>query len=113
MPRFCALSYTGHNEGLGHLAEPFVIALVIFNDKDELRVFVSPLLQGAVAERDWHYVEALFDDFPVRAKSDQDALFRQLSSLSVGPIVTGEVGSCLADYPHLADITKNFVPFRN
>ena len=41
----------------------------------------------------------LLGDFVVRAKEQPAALFKQLSSLSVGPLVTQETGERISDHP--------------
>lgn len=89
--------------------ECLLIALVLFDKNDGVRVFVTPRLQEVVPEDDWHYLDALFADFLVRAKSNTDELFQQLRSLQVGPLLTEEVGGDLAEFPHLEAKARDFV----
>ncbi len=111
MPRFCVLSYRDQSEDPAASTGSLVIALVLFEDNDELQVLVTPRLREVVQEDDWLYLDALFNDFLVRAKMSADLLFQQLRSLQVGPLLTEEVDADLAGYPHLVAITKDFVPY--
>jgi hypothetical protein len=62
-----------------------------------------------VTGKDFLYLDSLLKDFVERAKLDSPALFKQLSSLGVGPLVTQEVGSNISDHPILSELCSRFV----
>ncbi len=85
-----------------------IILLVLKNREGKLRFLVHPELSKLVTGKDLFYVESLLRDFVERAKLDSEALFQQLSSLGVGPLVTQEVGSSIYDYPALLRLSSRF-----
>lgn len=89
------------------LASP--IALVLFDDQREMRIYVSPQYQNLVDAENADYLDALFRDFTKRASSDAASLFMQISALSVGPLITEATGKELVHYPELMKATMNFV----
>ena len=68
---------------------------------------VSPDLRSIVQGDDWAYLDPLLVDLQDRAKVQPADLFKQLSSLGVGPLVAREVGWELS--PKLRDLPKRFV----
>lgn len=66
-----------------------------------MRLLVHKELSSIVQAEDWDYLQSLLQDFKKRAKTDAASLFKQLSTLSVGPLVTKIVGEKLMDYPAL------------
>jgi hypothetical protein len=65
----------------------------MLHDNDEMQILVHPDWRLLVQERDLDYLEELFGSFIERVSEDPSALFKQLSSLSVGPIVTKCAGT--------------------
>lgn len=57
-------------------------------------------------------MKALFQDILERSKLNPDALFKQLSSLAIGPLVIGEIGMNLADRPLLHELSTGFSELR-
>jgi hypothetical protein len=55
------------------------------------------------------YVDALLLDFPERAKQHPAQLFKQISSLEVGPLVVKEAGSDFSEHPSLLKLLHRFV----
>jgi hypothetical protein len=55
------------------------------------------------------YIGSLLHDFLGRAKEQPAALFEQLSSLAVGPLVTQETGERISDHPVLFELSSRFV----
>lgn len=84
---------------------------MLFDERADLRIFVPPLLREIVIEDDLPFVGSLFGDFLVRAKEHPDELFRQLSCLNLGPLVTFEVESQLSAHPHLLALVQSFIPY--
>jgi len=70
---------------------------------------VHPDLRAVVTENDWAYIESLLQDLVKRAKQHPADLFKQLSSLGVGPLVTHEVGIDLKDHRTLQELSSRFV----
>jgi predicted component of type VI protein secretion system len=73
-----------------------------------MRFLVHPELHTVVADNDLSYLESLLKDFLERAKLHPAALFKQLSSLEVGPLVTHEVGSNISNHPTLLNLCSRF-----
>jgi hypothetical protein len=82
---------------------------VLEDGEGSLRFLVHPELRAIVADNDLFYLESLFKDFLERAMLRPVALFKQISSLGVGPLVTQETGSNISDYPHLLNLCSRFV----
>lgn len=75
----------------------------------DLRFLIHPELRIIVHPEDLDYIESLLLDFGERAKQHPDDLFKQLSSLNVGPFVTNEVGSSLSEFPAIQKLSSDFV----
>ena len=82
---------------------------MLVRDSNRLRLFVRAAWRDVIDSSDQQYIEALLDDFRDRAKSEPDMLFRQASSLSVGPIVTHETGSLSGDESARANLLQGLV----
>jgi hypothetical protein len=82
---------------------------VLEDEEGNLRFLVHPELRAVVSGNDLPYLESLFKDFIERAELHPAALFKQLSSLGVGPLVTKEVGSNISDHPLLLKLYSRFV----
>ncbi len=74
----------------------------------DLRFLVHPDLQNIVQEGDFEYIQSLLKDFLERAKREPAALFKQLSSLGIGSLVTQDVGLNLADDSSLQELSSRF-----
>lgn len=79
------------------------------DEKGGLRFLVSPDLNTIVQGEDWAYLDPLLVDLQDRAKLQPADLFKQLSSLGVGPLVAQEVGRELSQHPRLRDLPKRFI----
>ncbi len=77
------------------------------DEKGNLRLLVSPDLRKIVQGDDWAYLDPLLVDLQDRAKLQPADLFKQLSSLGVGPLVAHEVGKELP--PKLRDLPQRFI----
>jgi hypothetical protein len=86
-----------------------VVLLALSCEDGKGCVLVDPELSSIVQAEDREYIQSLLEDFPQRAKRNPHALFTQLSSLAVGPLVTQIVGSDLKDYPELQKLSSTFV----
>lgn len=74
-----------------------------------LRFLAHPELYTIVQKEDLEYIQSLLKDFLERAKRDSAALFKQLSSLGMGSLVTQEVGSDIGNDPSLQELLSKFV----
>jgi hypothetical protein len=86
---------------------------VLKDERGDLRFLVPPELRSMVEGEDMDYLDPLLLDFLGRARNQPAALFKQLSSLGVGPLVACEVGQELRDYPCFRDLPSHFVELRN
>jgi hypothetical protein len=74
-----------------------------------LRFLIDPGWRSVVRVPDVEYIASLLRDFLERAKEHPAALFEQLSSLAVGPVVTQEIGEQISDHPILLELSSRFV----
>ena len=76
-----------------------------------LRLLVRRDWRNIVRIDDLEYISDLMGDFQERAQNAPDALFRQVASLSVGPLLTYAVGSDseLRTQESLVDVRENMV----
>jgi hypothetical protein len=106
LPQFCAMAYRAQDS-----AGATPIFLIVFKDASgSLRFLVDPDWRSVVRALDVEYIESLLHDFLGRAKEQPAALFEQLSSLDVGPLVTQVTGDRISDHPALAELSSRFVP---
>jgi hypothetical protein len=61
-------------------------------------------------DNDLTYIDALLKDLPLRSKLHPAALFKHLSSLEVGPIVTHKTGLVSRERPYLEACCSGFHP---
>ena len=97
--RFCVLQYIASESDQDRADSSTIIALVTSSHNGEVAIRVDPEWEKIVLPTDRNYLEALYRDFRIRIGSDPEGLFRQLSDLSIGPLVTHEAGSDLAANP--------------
>lgn len=69
-----------------------VVILLAIKDGPCLKLYAHCALSQQIMDHDREYVEDLVKDLASRRKTDPDEVFEQLSNLSVGPIITGQVG---------------------
>ena len=68
--------------------------LLVVEDQTGVELFAPANFRSLVGKADLAYFEQLIRDLPRRAELNPKLLFDQLSSLSVGTVVTGLVGTC-------------------
>jgi hypothetical protein len=107
--RYCALEYRPREWTSGSHQVAYIVVLVLEDEVGNLRFLVHPELRSVVSGNDQSYLESLLKDFLVRAKLHPAALFKHLSSLGVGPLVTHEVGTVISDRPPLFELCSRFV----
>jgi hypothetical protein len=83
--------------------------IVVKDENGNFRFLVSPTYREVVQGHDLAYIDSLLNDFKERAKLNSEALFQQLCSLGVGPLVTQEAGPSLATHPILLELCRRFV----
>ena len=106
---FCALKYLSP-EGSGTRShDGTVIIIAVASEKGALHLRVRPDWRSIVHASDQEYFASLLGDCKDRAATDPAALFEQMSSLGVGPLVTHETGRSLAAHPELMDRYRAFV----
>jgi hypothetical protein len=86
-----------------------IILLVLEEAKGSLRFLVHPDWRTFVQSEDVTYMESILNDFLERAELHPDALFKQLSSLGSGPLMTEETGKSISDHPDLLERCSCFV----
>lgn len=78
------------------------------NARGGLRILVRPDWRSIVQAEDLEYMDSLLRDFLNRADEQPAALFKQLSSLGVGPLIASEVGKEISNHPRLMDLVSRF-----
>lgn len=107
--QYCSLEYRQRSwSGASSRFRP-VILIVLMDSESRLRFLVHPELRIVVQKEDLKYIQSLLVDFLERAKREPAALFKQLSSLGIGSLVTQERGSDIADNPSLQELASRFV----
>lgn len=106
--RYCVLEYRTGNEQSPSGDDTRVIALATSSDKNEVEIRVHPEWEKIVKSNDRAYFRSLWRDLKVRIESDPEAVFQQLSLLSVGPLIAHVTGSNLADCPDFFRLLGSF-----
>jgi hypothetical protein len=102
--RFCFLAYNkadGESIPPSPHALPFLVALE--SPGGELGLFIRPDWESFVPVVDHQFIQSLLVDLKDRLSYEPSAVFEQLSTLDLGPLVTCEVGSLASDDPELSD----------
>jgi hypothetical protein len=68
-----------------------VVILLALKDGAGLKLYAHSALRQQISDRDQGYIEDLLKDLTERVKAFPEDVFRQLASLSVGPVITDEV----------------------
>jgi hypothetical protein len=103
--QFCALEYRTAD---WNNAAP-ILLFVIEDANEGLRFLVHPDWRRIIHSEDIDYIDSLMRDFLERAKVHPGALFKQLSSLGVGSLVTHATGKRVSDHPALSELCTSFV----
>ena len=85
-----------------------VIVFAQRSPKLGLAIAVDPRWSASVLTQDAPEVAELLKDLAIRAKTDPDALWRHISSLNWGLLVTGECGRDLPDQLPILQILNRF-----
>jgi hypothetical protein len=105
---FCALEYKAQDLERATPRLDWVVLLVLKDEKENLHFLVHPDLNSMVEGEDLDFMRSLLKDMSKRANEDPNALFKQISELSVGPLVTHEVGQSISAHPELLELLKIF-----
>ena len=106
--RFCALSYVADKPNALIAQSRPVHVLVLLSNDAKLEVYIAPGLRSLVKPEDWTYINALLNDLKERARVEPEQLFRQLSSLNVGPLICEMAGARIEDNVALSDTIVGF-----
>jgi len=87
---FCVLKFCPSQPG-PESTDPSVVLLAI-RDAKALDIYVHRAFEDKASGDDRSYVQELLPDLVQRSKCSPGAAFRQLASLSVGPLITEKVG---------------------
>lgn len=91
---YCTLAYCALQEcARASVNDSNTLLLATLHDNSEMQILVNPDWRSFVQKQDSDYLEELFESFIKRVREDPLALFKQLTSLSVGPIVTKCAGT--------------------
>jgi 5'-deoxynucleotidase YfbR-like HD superfamily hydrolase len=90
---YCALAYCVQECAHESVNDSHALLLATLHDNNEIHILVHPDCRTLVQGQDLDYLKELFASFIERANEDPLALFKQLSSLSVGCLVTKCTGT--------------------
>jgi hypothetical protein len=79
------------------------------NDQLKLKLYVDPHWRELVQTEDRDYLESLLKDLVERAQQEPETIFKQLSSLGVGPVVTAEVGTNFSESAKRSSLIEHFL----
>jgi hypothetical protein len=106
---YCTLEYCARNDESFSSDIEKVILIAIGLTTGELSIRVHPDWRQIVISADHSYLQSTLDDLAQRARRDPESLLRQISTLSVGPLQTYDVGQTLADRPDLLRLLDRFM----
>src|SRR5271157_1216350 len=106
--QFCALEYRPQRWNMASSHKAPVVLLVLRREDGSLRILIHTELSAIVQREDSPYIEELLRDFLGRAKEHSAELFKQISSLGVGPLVTSEVGTNFSEHTALIKLLPRF-----
>jgi hypothetical protein len=107
--RYCVLEYRPEAWETPTNSSAPVFMLVLESGKS-LNFFLSPKWRNFVQAEDLEYVELFIEDVQQRAPGLPKQLFDQLSSLSLGPLVTREAGSNFSEQPAFQELHSRLEP---
>lgn len=91
---YCTLAYYVRPEcALAPWKGSKTLLLATLHDNYDMQILVHPDWRSLVQKQDLDYLNELFESFIERASDDPLVVFKQLASLSVGPIVTKCAGT--------------------
>jgi len=103
--RYCALAYSAN----GSLSAEHVFTIVAELRSGICKLLVRPGWTAMIAADDHSYVHEMLSDMRSRLSDDRSSLFQQLSSLSVGPLITYSAGGGVQHDPQIAMMLLEFV----
>jgi hypothetical protein len=106
--QFFALEYRSEELGTAWSHEN-VIILLVRSRNGNLDLLVHPAWHDIVAPAHQEYVQDVLSDFERRTTTDPEGLFKQVATLSVGPLVTYAEGADISDNPKLRKMLDSFV----
>jgi hypothetical protein len=86
-----------------------IIVIALKGESGGLRLLVAPGWLKAIRAEDVEHLEPLLGDFAEQAKEQPATLFKHLSSLEDGPLVTQETGENISDHPAQMELSSRFV----
>lgn len=95
---------------IGSMQQTPIVLFVLRDEDGDLLFLMHPDLRTLVQAADLEYIDSLLQDFVERAQADPAAIFKQLISLGVGPLVNRESGLDLSEFPPLQELAEKFVP---
>jgi hypothetical protein len=87
---------------------PAPIFLLALTDQEGLCLFLNPSWTEFVREEDMSYIQALIPSLKRKSEHELGTLFEELSELSLGPLVTADVGPDLSGQPSFHELTSKF-----
>ena len=107
--QFCALGYLSQRPQHELSAERQILLIVTMTEAGEMSLLQNPEWKNIVQPLDHSYFSDIWADFDVRAKTDPEALFKQVTSLSVGPLIAYISGTSLWSRPELQSLSQSFI----
>ena len=106
--RFCALEYRLAGRHESSPPKGRVILIAIEAPEADLLLLIDPRWEEFVLPEDRSYLSELWADSKERVQIDPKNLFKQLITLSVGPLIVHETGTSIEHNPRLWKLASEF-----
>jgi hypothetical protein len=103
------LGYKPNDWRIAESKAAVIVLFALWNEEGSLTLLVHPDLRSVVMKDDQAYFDSLLPDLVERSRLHPLALFKQLCSLGLGPLVTQEAGKSISDHPALLVLSSRFV----
>ena len=103
----CALRYCQPAQGIEPVSGALILLAVL--EAAELRLYAQPSLLPQISEADREYLLDLVEDLLERAQTEPEAVFRQLSTLSSGLLVTDRVCQMESGGAQIEELYPGFI----
>jgi hypothetical protein len=103
------LEYRARVEDEAQLKQGALLMFALFGRDCGLRLLLHPQWRSMIDAADLEYIGELLTDFRQRCLIDPEALFLQLASLAVGPLVVRQAGQFVDIDHNLSCLWEQFV----
>ena len=106
--QYCALAYAGPEPSDASSSDEQRVVVIFLLGKPVPSILLNPDWRAILPQSEWNYFQDLLFDWRQQAATRPEELFRQLSALNTGPLITHRVGRDLASDPKLSELASRF-----